>query len=72
MKRKEGPHSRATSKDDAPDWWIKAHIDSLKYGTGIILVHGNKSPEHITWDRYPELAGTLTAAHAKIAQENTN
>lgn len=71
MKRREGPHSRATSKDDAPDWWINAHNDSLRYGTGVILVHSDKGPEHVPMDRYPELADALTTSHAQHAQQNS-
>lgn len=42
MKRREGPHSRATSTDDAPDWWIQAYNDCLREGIGVIMLRGNE------------------------------
>lgn len=59
MKRKEGPHSRTTAKDDAPDWWINAHNDCLKYGMGVIVVRGlpkmQSTVEHIPVDKFKDL-----------------
>ena len=67
MKRKEGPHSRTTAKDDAPEWWISAHNDCLKYGIGVIVVRGlpklpirpepfmQSTVEHIPVDRWKDL-----------------
>lgn len=70
MKRKEGPHSRTTAKDDSPDWWISAHNDCLKWGIGVIVVRGlpkmQSKVEHIPVDKYKDLQYELGFMHEII------
>ena len=60
-------HKQKPSKEpDAPQWYIDAYLDALKYGTGVVMIHSNKPPEHIPPERYLEVAEGLTWAHKQI------
>ena len=63
------PHQQSYNQktgEDAPKWWIDAHIMALKYGTGVILYHLDKEPECLPPEKYLEFAEALKWAHAEI------
>ena len=54
-------------KPDAEDHpLIKARIDALMFGTGVVLVKNNGDVEHIPPERYMELSEALTWADEQI------
>jgi hypothetical protein len=59
----EGPHSRGTSKEDAPEWWIKAYNDCLRTGIGVIVLRGNEDiavrPLYVSADHYDDFGYEL-------------
>ena len=58
-------HKQKRTKDDAPQWWIDAHNESLLNGVSIVLISSDKPPEHIPINRYDELIEAM-----KWAQTN--
>ena len=60
---------KKSNEPDAPQWYIDAYMDALKYGTGIIALHNGKEPEHIPPERYLETAEALQWAHKQITSQ---
>lgn len=54
---------------EAPEWWIKANMDAMVYGTGVVLVHHTGEVQHIPPEEYSELAETLEWAKRQITSQ---
>ena len=63
-----GHKQKPSQEPDAPQWYIDAQRDAMRYGTGFIALHDDKEPEHIPPEKYLEVAETLKWAHEKITK----
>ena len=53
-------HKQKKSKEpDAPQWYIDAHLDSLKNGIGVMVIRHGQDPMHVPPEKYLELAEGL-------------
>jgi len=60
-------HKQKKSKEpDAPQWYIDAHLDSLKNGIGVIVLRDGHDPENIAPEKYLEMAEILMSKYQEI------
>lgn len=56
-------HKQKKSKEDAPQWYIDAYLESLRTGLGVIVIRDGQDIEQIPPEKYLELAEALIAKH---------
>ena len=56
-------HKQKKSKEDAPQWYIDAHLESLRTGVGVIVIRNGQGIEQIPPEKYLELAEALIAKY---------
>jgi hypothetical protein len=60
-------HKQKKSKEpDAPQWYIDAHLDSLKNGIGVIAIGKDQECLYISPEQYLEFAEILMAEYQEI------
>lgn len=62
-------HKQKKSKEpDAPQWYIDAYLESLKYGIGIVVIRYNQEPEHIPFPQQLEFVEQVQDMHKRIKE----
>lgn len=65
-------HKQKKSQEpDAPQWYIDAYLDALKYGAGLVVIRPGQEPEYIPPERYLEIAEAMKVTHRQITGIDT-
>jgi hypothetical protein len=61
-----GHKQKKSQEPDAPQWYIDAYLDALKYGAGLVVFRPGTDPEYIPPERYLEIAEALKWSDKQI------